>query len=898
MRIATFNVNGIVSRLPQLLAWLERESPDVVCLQELKAEDRRFPKAAIRAAGYGAIHHGQRSWNGVAILARGTAPEEIRRGLPGDPADDQSRYLEAMVGGIHIACLYLPNGNPQPGPKFDYKLAWFARLIRHAKKLHESGTPVVLAGDFNVVPTDLDIYDPTSWKKDALLQPESRAAYGRLLRQGWIDSLRALHPGEAIFTFWDYFRNHWDRNAGLRIDHLLLNATLAPRLIDANVDRWVRGAPHASDHAPVWIELGKKNAKRATKARTIGTLGKKSALPAKLKPVLATLVDRPPGNAKDWIFEIKFDGYRLLARVDAKVVRLFTRNGHDWTSKLPHLSRAIRALKLKPGWFDGEIVMPDDSRKSGASFQSLQNAFDSERTSSIVYYLFDLPYYAGRDLTQVPLHERRALLKSLLHQARDPVRFSEAFDAEPKDLVASACQLGLEGIIGKRAASTYNSRRSPDWIKLKCSNRQEFVIGGWTDPKGGRAGLGALLVGVHDKQGKLKYAGKVGTGFDDKMLLGLRRKLEAIATPRSPFTSRTADARSAHWVKPTLLAEVVFSEWTQDGHLRHPVFQSLRTDKPATGIIREQPVAPLGPDVEESHAGLPARLRVTHPDRVIDPSSDITKIDLIRYYARAGTLMMEHLAKRPVSLVRAPRGITGQLFFQKHLESGEMEGVEKLDPALDRDHVALLAIAKPLGLLSAAQMNVVEFHTWNATSNAIDKPDRMTFDLDPGEGVRWNAMQEGAELMQSFLRQLGLTGFLKTSGGKGLHVVTPIRRQHDWDTVKDFSKAIVQHMAQVLPNQFVAKSGPQNRVGRIFIDYLRNGFGATTACAWSARARPGMGVSVPIAWQELRTIKSGAHWSVRNVDDRLLIGNKPWSGYAKHSVSIGPVMKKLRFKPT
>ena len=255
MKIATYNINGIGARLPRLLEWLERESPDVACLQELKAPDHNFPIVAIRAAGYGAIWHGQTSFNGVAILAKGADPVEIRRGLPGDPDDTHSRYIEAEVNGVVVGCLYLPNGNPQPGPKFEYKLKWFERLNQHAQTLYSSGKPVVLLGDYNVVPTDSDIYDPKGWKKDALLQPESRAAYQRLLAQGWIDSLRKSHSEERIYMFWDFFRNHWQRNAGLRIDHVLLNATLAPRLVSCNVHSWVRGQEKASDHAPVCVEL-------------------------------------------------------------------------------------------------------------------------------------------------------------------------------------------------------------------------------------------------------------------------------------------------------------------------------------------------------------------------------------------------------------------------------------------------------------------------------------------------------------------------------------------------------------------------------------------------------------------------------------------------------------------
>ncbi|MDB5944429.1 MAG: xthB [Ramlibacter sp.] len=278
MKIATYNVNGIKSRLPRLLEWLEREQPDVACLQELKALDASFPQAELKQAGYHALWKGQRSWNGVAILAKGVQPVEIRRELPGDPSDDHSRYLEAAIDGVVVACLYLPNGNPQPGPKFDYKLAWFDRLIEHAGGLYSSGHPVLMCGDYNVVPTDFDIYDPKSWRKDALLQPQTRERYQRLLGQGWIDAIRHLHPEAAVYTFWDYFRQHWQRNAGLRIDHLLLNAELAPALKAAGVDAWVRGQEGASDHAPTWVELDLKKLKSGkTASATREPAAKKAA---------------------------------------------------------------------------------------------------------------------------------------------------------------------------------------------------------------------------------------------------------------------------------------------------------------------------------------------------------------------------------------------------------------------------------------------------------------------------------------------------------------------------------------------------------------------------------------------------------------------------------------------
>ena len=651
-------------------------------------------------------------------------------------------------------------------------------------------------------------------------------------------------------------------------------------------------APAEAPAAPAKKRGGKASA-RGMPADAV-----KAAMPAKLSPLLATLVDGPPPDPENWFYEIKFDGYRLLARIDAKGgVQLVTRNGHDWSGRMPHLVRAIERMKLALGWLDGEIVVLNES--GGTDFQALQNAFDSENTRNIVYFLFDLPYYGGFDLTGVPLVERRGLLQALLAKAPPEIRFSEIFDAPPEDIVASACKIGLEGVIGKRKNSTYASRRSPDWIKLKCSQRQEFVIGGYTDPKGSRVGIGALLIGVHDDKGDLIYAGAVGAGFNGRTLADMLERLEPLGIDERPFKNPTENDRRAHWVKPVLLAEVTFSEWTKDGHVRHPVFHSVRSDKPARAIVREKPVHPTGADREpepEPAATMPANFKVSHADRVVDPSTGITKVEVVRFYGLVAPLMMAHLKGRPVSFVRAPQGIKGQLFFQKHLELGQMAGVRQLDAALWPEHPELIEIAGPLGLLSAAQMNVIEFHTWNGVKTLIGKPDRMTFDLDPGEGVGWPMVLQAAELMRVVLDELGFAPFCKTSGGKGLHVVVPLRRQYDWDTIKDFSQAIVRHMARTLPQMFVAKSGPSNRVGRIFIDYLRNGFGATTICAWSVRARPGMGVSVPVEWQEVPTLASGAQWTLRNIHARLDRGNDPWAGYAKAAKSPGAAMKLLGFR--
>lgn len=626
------------------------------------------------------------------------------------------------------------------------------------------------------------------------------------------------------------------------------------------------------------------------------------ALPDSFAPQLATLATAPPPTPQEWLWELKFDGYRLLTRIEKGSVRCFTRNGHDWSAKLPELVRALGRLDVRSAWLDGEIVVQDANDRP--DFQALQNAFDRQATASIVYWLFDAPWLDGEDLRTLPVEQRRERLAPLLTDDLAPrLRFSEAFDAPPRDLLASVSALGFEGLIGKRRGSGYVSRRSPDWIKLKSQQRQEFVIGGYTAPKGSRAGFGALLLGVHDADGALRYCGNVGTGFDGERLADIKAKLDALATAHSPFAEgahgvpRTV---KAHWVQPQLVAEVSFGEWTREHRVRHSVFQGLRSDKPALQITREQAVAvaPAKDGAMTKTKSAAAKMpRITNAERVIDAESGVTKGELVDYYLQAAPLILPHLKGRPVSLVRAPEGIGGELFFQKHAKGAEMPGITLLDPALDPDHDPLLQIDRGEGLVSATQLNVVEFHTWNAVSSAIGQPDRMTFDLDPGEGVPWDRVQEAALLTRTLLEEVGLVGFLKTSGGKGLHVVVPIRRHHGWDAVKSFSQALVVHLARTIPDRFVARSGPRNRVGKIFVDYLRNGFGATTVSAWSVRARPGLGVSVPVAWDELPTLRSGAHWDLRSAPERFAVGNMPWAGWERARKGLAAPMKVVGFVP-
>jgi bifunctional non-homologous end joining protein LigD len=620
----------------------------------------------------------------------------------------------------------------------------------------------------------------------------------------------------------------------------------------------------------------------------------KAALPETLQPQLATLAAAAPAEG-EWLIENKFDGYRLLARSSAGKVRLFTRQGNDWTARLKPLAEALQALDLGPCWLDGEIVVLND--QGVPDFNRLQNAIDNARTLDIVFFLFDLPFIGRYDLRAVPLKSRRAALQQLLEgRATERIRLSDTLPSTPAEVLSAACRLGLEGVILKHADSPYVGRRSDTWLKLKCQRRQEFVVVGFTDRTNSPQEVGALMLGYHEG-GRLRSAGSVGTGWGTAQGRELHRQLVALETDKpaldpTEFTpGRWSKRRSGNerWVRPALVVEVAFGEWTPDGHIRHASFRGVRTDKPAKAITREQ----AAPVAAPTPAARKTSVAITHGDRVIDPSTGLRKIDLVRYYESVAEWMLPHLRRRPVSLVRAPQGISGELFFQKHSEA-KMPGVIDLDAALWPGHAPLLCIDTLEGLISATQMNVVEFHTWNSTVKKIDQPDRVVFDLDPGEGVTWPQLQEAALLMHTLLQELGLQSWLKTSGGKGLHVVVPLAPRLDDDAVKAFSKAAVAHMARTLPQRFVAKSGGSRRVGKIFIDYLRNGHGQTTAAAFSARARPGLGVSMPVAWAQLASLKSGAHWTIQTAREYLSFsGEDPWAAYWKARQSLAAAIKRL-----
>ncbi|CAK9888858.1 MULTISPECIES: DNA ligase D [Pseudomonas] len=689
--------------------------------------------------------------------------------------------------------------------------------------------------------------------------------------------LRFRLQGEKLSGIWNLFRTHL---AGKKEQWLLIKSDDAQARPQGDYDI-LQAEPDSVLSERTLIARKPKAAASKTTSKTTLSGARKAALPDSLKPELATLVETPPEG--DWRYEVKFDGYRILARIDGDDVRLFTRNGHDWTAKLPRQAKALGKLGVQAAWLDGEMVVANEH--GVADFQALQNAFDQARDEQIIYYLFDLPYLNGMDLRTCPLEQRRAGLEKVLEKADDKrLRFSADFAQSVESLLDSACKMQMEGLIGKRLGSSYLNRRSSDWIKLKCKQRQEFVIVGYTDPKGSREAFGALLLALHDDSGALRYAGKVGSGFNSTTLAHLHQRLTPleVAKPQFGKPPTGAEAKGVHWLKPRLLAEVAYAQMTRDGVVRHSVFHGLRDDKPAKAIGLEQPV--------KTPARKTSDLHLTHPERIIDASTGTTKRQVAEYYALVAEWILPHLKRRPVALVRAPDGLAGELFFQKNAAQLNIPGLESHDKA--EAGQALMIIDQAQTLLGAVQMNTLELHTWNATAKDFDKPDRLILDLDPDPALPWKAMLEATQLTLALLDELGLQSFLKTSGGKGMHIVVPLTRRASWDEVKGFSQAMVQHLAGLFPERLSAVSGPKNRVGRIFIDYLRNGKGATTVCAYSIRARDGLPVSVPIRRQELTELKGANQWNLLNLGERLAEGDDPWADYGQVRQSISKDLRR------
>ena len=651
----------------------------------------------------------------------------------------------------------------------------------------------------------------------------------------------------------------------------------------------------------------------------VDLLGARQApLPKKFKPQLATLASRVPAVG-DWVHELKFDGYRIIARIDGpNKVRLFTRNDNDWTPRFQVIADALAEIPIASAILDGEVVALDEHGIS--NFQKLQNSLKTGDDSSLVYYVFDAPYLEGYDLTDVPLVNRKEILANVLNSANPDndgrIRYSDHILGHGADVLQQACHSNMEGIIAKRSTSTYHGYRSPDWLKIKCTKQQEFVIGGYSKPEGSRVGFGALLLGYYDK-GDFVYAGRVGTGFTTESLKQITAELKKRKIDKLPFSTPpvTAERRGVTWVKPELVGEVEFTEWTSDGRLRHPSFQGLREDKPAKDVVREKPKSPAALTNGKRNAGLaatnrkshmatksskpPAKktadnaettvagVRLTHPDRVLYPEDKFTKRDLAEYYERVADWILPYVAGRPLTLVRCPEGYQGECFFQKHLTGSLPAAVRGVMVDVKGKQEEYVAIDDAAGLVSLVQMGVLELHPWPASEDNLESPDQLVFDLDPGEGTGWKEVVQGARDVRERLESAGLTTFLRTSGGKGLHVVVPLSRRNTWEEFKSFAKSVADAMTRDDPKRYIATMSKAKRRGKIFVDYLRNQRGATAVASYSTRSRRGAPVATPLAWDELTARTKPNMYNIVNLPKRLdKLKADPWADFFKTRQSI------------
>jgi bifunctional non-homologous end joining protein LigD len=603
--------------------------------------------------------------------------------------------------------------------------------------------------------------------------------------------------------------------------------------------------------------------------------GRKAALPRFVKPQLATLVHEAPEGA-DWLHEMKFDGYRLQARRDAGAVTLWSRNAKEWTKRFAAIAAAVGRLPCRQALIDGEaaVLLPNGT----TSFSALQNAQEREERGAIVYFAFDLLHLDGQDLTKLPLAERKAVLARLLEGAADPIRYSDHVEGSGPAFLQKACGMKLEGIVSKRREDAYQSGRSRSWLKAKCSREQELVIVGFTEPEGGREGLGALLLAVNDG-GELRYVGKVGTGFTAQSAEELRQKLDPLVVEEPPIAKRPPGLKNAHWVTPRLVAQVQFTEWTPGGALRHPSFKGLRADKAAAEVVREERQVPQpGRAATGKNVDAVGRVRMTHPERILYPASGLTKRGLAEFYVGIAEWILPHVAGRPTSLVRCPEGIAKKCFYQKHGTDSAPTELRRVSIREKHKTGDYLVVEDEAGLLALAQMSILEIHTWNSHADTLEAPDRVVFDLDPAEDLPWKRVVEGALLVRKTLEDLALESFVKTTGGKGLHVVVPLQRGPSWDEALTFTETVARWIAGAHPTEYVANMSKAKRVGRIYIDYLRNERGATSVCAYSTRARENAPVSVPLHWDELDGTRPD--FTVANVPARLRkLRQDPWKGY-------------------
>ncbi len=657
-----------------------------------------------------------------------------------------------------------------------------------------------------------------------------------------------------------------------------------------------------------------KNAKTPARAATQSWSppdeAKRAKLPDRQAPMLASNADAPP-TGEGWLSEIKFDGYRLMARKDGDDVRLFTRNGLDWTARMPAIARAVAALPARTLLADGELVF---LQKDGlSSFPDLQAALKEKRDDTLHLFLFDVLYRDGYDLRPLPLVERKEALVSLVPE-QDTIRVSDHLDGITDRVRTSACAMGLEGIICKRADSPYRGGRGRDWLKVKCQGREEFLVVGWTEPVGSRTGLGSLHLGFYDESGALHYVGGCGSGFTEAALADLSAQLKKLPAepPADMLLTEEKPPAGIHWVKPVLVAEVQYTAWSGAGRLRHAVFLGLREDKAARDVVRELP-NPEAPRVRlgglaGSHSGRVVRaakpsaraseldgVRLTHPERELWPADGghkaVTKQDLASYWQTIAETALPGIADRPLAFVRCPDGIDGQHFFQKHANRG-------MPPSLHEsafDEAPYLALQDAAGLIATAQIAAVELHSWGSAVDDAGRPDRLVFDLDPGDDVDWPQIVRAAHDTKARLERAGYESYCRTSGGKGLHVVVPLVPDADWEFARPWCKSFAETMESERPDLYVASVPKAKRRGRILVDWLRNGLGSTAIASFSPRARPHATVAVPLAWREVTDKLDPQSFTVHTVPARLAkLRADPWDGFARAKQKLSSATKGKR----
>ena len=598
------------------------------------------------------------------------------------------------------------------------------------------------------------------------------------------------------------------------------------------------------------------------------------APPAKIEPQLATLADAPPSGS-DWIHEIKFDGYRLGVRVENGIVRIFTRSGLDWTKRFPTLALELKKIPANNAWLDGELVFLN---QAGASdFSALQDALSRGQDGELLFYAFDLLWSDGEDLRMETQVERKSRLRPLIMRGDKPllphIRYSDEFKVEGRDFLQAACKLSLEGIVSKKKNAPYRSERTMNWIKSKCQQREELVIGGFTDSTTG-VGIGALLMGHHESgRSELHYDGRVGTGFSQSFSIALRKQLDLLRAKECPFaTISRPDRRGAHWVTPELVAEVRYGSRTADGHIRHASFLGLREDKPASQVTGDAVVP-------KNSEPVVAGVKISHPGRVIDPSTGITKLQLAKFYDLVADRLLREIGDRPVSLVRCPEGISGGHFFQRHLWQGLEGKVGSIEAEGDEGKERFIVLKNRKELINVVQFGAIELHPWGVKAKDLDAADRIVFDLDPDPTLPFAVIVEAAKVVRHTLENLGLESFVKTTGGKGLHVVVPLNPASPWSIVKPFARAIAVDLAQRVPEAFTANMAKARRRNRIYMDYLRNDRSSTAVAAYAARARPGLGVAWPLAWRQLMEKLDPQAFTVPSITPKMLEPD-PWKDLA------------------